>query len=84
MRPPRAAVTGALTAIPHIHVLPTLPGKSLAASLDEHLPDPMVVHVRDVATAEISLMVGTREIVYQDPQLVAGLLEAVRQAGGGR
>jgi hypothetical protein len=30
----------------------------------------MVVHVRDVATAEIGVMVGTQEFVYHDPETV--------------
>jgi len=42
---------------------------------------PMVVHVRDVGRAEVALMVGTREIVYRDPQLVAGIMQAASHAG---
>jgi len=37
----------------------------------------MLAHVRDVATGEVSLMVGEREIIYRDPQLVMRLLRAM-------
>ncbi len=42
--------------------------------------EPMVVHVRDVSTAEIALMVGTTQVVYRDRELVQRLLTAARQA----
>lgn len=44
--------------------------------LGEH----MIVHVRDVATGEISIMAGTSEIVYRDSEVVARLLQGARQA----
>ena len=55
---------------------PPSPGLAAAAARG-----PMVVHVRDVGGAEVALMVGTREIVYRDPQLVAGIMHAASQAG---
>jgi len=42
------------------------------------LPENMIAHVRNVATGEVSLMVGTQEIVYHDPELVARLLRSVQ------
>ncbi len=41
------------------------------------LSEPLVAHVRDVATGEISLFSGTREITLLDPQLAARLARAV-------
>jgi len=38
----------------------------------------MVVHVSDVATGEVTLLVGAREIVFRDPQFVARLIKATR------
>ena len=38
----------------------------------------MVIHVNDVATGEMTLLVGKREIALRDPQLVARFLEAAR------
>ncbi|HTZ08772.1 MAG TPA: twin-arginine translocation signal domain-containing protein [Acidimicrobiales bacterium] len=45
-----------------------------AAQLDE----PLVAHVRDAATGEISVFNGTREVVLRDPQLAGRLVRAVR------
>ena len=36
----------------------------------------MVIHVNDVATGEMTLLVGAREIVLRDPRLVARFIEA--------
>src|SRR5262245_61278884 len=44
------------------------------------LPESIVVHVRDVATAEIAVLVGTQEIVYRDPEMMARLLQAAGRA----
>jgi hypothetical protein len=40
--------------------------------------EPMTAYVRDAATGEISVMVGHREIVTRDPQLVRRLQRATR------
>ncbi|MBV9170981.1 MAG: twin-arginine translocation signal domain-containing protein [Chloroflexi bacterium] len=46
------------------------------AALDSiSLDGPMIVHLRDVATAEVSMMVGTHELVYRDPELVSRLIK---------
>ena len=39
------------------------------------LAGPMVVHVRDLATAEVAMMVGTQEVIYRDPELVSRLVK---------
>jgi len=46
------------------------------ASVDGHI----VAHVRDVASGEILVMVGTREIVYRDRKLAQSLARAARSA----
>ena len=46
------------------------------------LDQPLVVHLRDAATAELAVMVGTQEIVYRDPEIVARLLKAVGRTAG--
>ena len=74
-----AAAGAAFVALPH--ALPT-PPLAQAPGLDgPALPGPMVVHVRDVATAEVSLLVGTTETIYRDRELVGRLLAAARRAG---
>lgn len=40
--------------------------------------DPFVAYVRDPLHGEIAFMVGTREIVRRDPELVARLLKLAR------
>jgi hypothetical protein len=44
------------------------------------LAGPMLVHIRDVASAEVSMMVGTRELVYRDPELVTRLVSTAQTA----
>lgn len=68
------AVTPALTTDSAEIPEATTPLAELSAS---GLPANLIAHVRDIATGEISLMVGTQEIVYRDPELVARLLRAV-------
>jgi hypothetical protein len=45
-----------------------------AASLTE----PLVAHVRDLTTGEIGIFNGTREVVFNDPQLAARLFRAAQ------
>ncbi|MFI5261514.1 MAG: hypothetical protein ACHQZR_03020, partial [Candidatus Limnocylindrales bacterium] len=40
----------------------------------------VIAHLRDASTGEVSLMVGDREVVYQDAQLAARLLKGARRA----
>ncbi|MHB8489691.1 MAG: hypothetical protein ACYDCS_10865 [Candidatus Dormibacteria bacterium] len=40
--------------------------------------EPMTAYVRDAATGEISVMVGHREILTKDPQLIRRLQRAAR------
>jgi hypothetical protein len=41
---------------------------------------PLVVHVRDLARAEVAVLVGHREVVYRDPALVSRLLQGAQAA----
>jgi hypothetical protein len=40
--------------------------------------EPLAAYVRDAATGEISIMVGTREVIVRDVNLVARLIQAAR------
>jgi hypothetical protein len=59
---------------------------SIPALLPESAPNlsavgsDVVAHVRDASTGDVSIMVGDREVVSRDPQLVGRLLAAARQA----
>jgi hypothetical protein len=43
-----------------------------------NLSEPLVAHVRDFSTGEISLFNGTREVIVRDPQLARHLVRAAR------
>jgi hypothetical protein len=45
-------------------------------------PESMVVHIKDFKTSQVSLMVGTDEIVYTDKKLVDMLLDAATRHQG--
>jgi hypothetical protein len=49
----------------------------VADSESAALSEPLVAHVRDLATGEIGLFSGTREITLLDPQLAARLARAI-------
>jgi hypothetical protein len=49
-------------------------GEAGAADLSE----PLVAHVRDLSTGEISLFNGTREVIVRNPQLASQLARAIR------
>jgi hypothetical protein len=53
-------------------VTPIFEGESAA------MTEPLVAHVRDLATGEIGLFSGTREVVFHDPSLAARLFHATR------
>ncbi len=80
------ATVGVLAAIPGLNAMP-----ALATATESLAPDvaatemsaatiagPLVAHISDFASGEISLLVGTQEIVYRDPDLVMRLLNAVK------
>jgi hypothetical protein len=43
-----------------------------------NLTEPLVAHVRDISTGEISLFNGTREVIVRNPHLANQLLRAAR------
>jgi hypothetical protein len=77
---------GAAAAVPHLFATPSagptpstdpLPSLSLSGM---SVSEPMLMHVRDMATAEIAVFVGTQELVYRAPDLVARLVQTAKQA----
>ena len=75
-----AATIGVLTTVPGIAAIsdaPEAPAPETELSTAE-LTGPVMVHVRDLATGEVSLLSGTREIIYRDAALVARLVRAAR------
>ncbi len=71
--PIATAAAGSGTAV----AAPTLAGGT--AAFGAKASGPLVVYVPDAAAGDVSIMVGTQEVTYHDPELVARL---ARAAGG--
>lgn len=69
-----AAALGALAVVPGL--------TTAQAATPEHATtaghEPLIAYVRDRARGEVALLVGTREIITHDPELVRRLLKAAR------
>lgn len=72
-----AAVAG-LIGFPELAVVSEGPAPAGDMEVGE-LTEPMVAHISNLAQGEVSVLVGTREVVVQDAQLVARLVQAARQ-----
>jgi hypothetical protein len=75
-------VVAGVVALSGIDKLTSIPGltSSTAASDFSALGGDVVAHIRDASTGDVSIMVGTSEVLHRDPQLVGRLLAAARQA----
>ena len=72
------ATVGALATVPGLaaaHAASQAPALDAATASKQ---GPLVAHVRDYAKGEIALLVGTREVIVRDPELVARLVRAAR------
>jgi hypothetical protein len=80
-----SATAAALSLLPAVPALGSIyhSREAIVPELSATLPGPMVVHVSDVATGELTLLVGAEEIVFRDSHLVARLIRAARQARHG-
>jgi hypothetical protein len=76
-----AATLGLLSSLPALAAIPDSPQATNPGVPAAAFSGPMIAHVRDVATGEVALLVGAREIIFHDPQLVARLMKAARQGG---
>ena len=75
-----AATLGALLAMPGIvdaQETSAPPGLSLTR---QELEGPIVLHVRDLSSGKVAILVGTREIEYHDRALVKRLAKATPHA----
>jgi hypothetical protein len=61
-------------------ILARAPSATVRATGVAPLSEQLIVHIRDVASGEISVMAGTSEVVYRDADLVARLLRGAQQA----
>ena len=77
----RAPVTAAtLTVLPAMPALAAIgrQPKAAAPRSSSMGTSSMVIHVNDVGTGAMTLLVGAREVVLRDPRLVAYFVEAAR------
>lgn len=70
------ATLGMLAAVSPLAAVPEAAPEVSTAEVST-FAEPLVAHVSDLATGEVSVMVGTREVIYHDPQLIVRLLQAV-------
>jgi hypothetical protein len=75
-----ATLTAAAEVAPVAAAQPMSPAAQLPGLGAVRLAGPMLIHIRDLASAEIGMMVGTQELVYRDPELVARLLKTAASA----
>jgi hypothetical protein len=73
-------LVGGLTGLPGLAALP-LGGMALPARAAEPVQG-LIAHVRNVATGEIAVMVGTREVIHRDRALAVRLLDIAGQSAG--
>ena len=74
------ALAGALAAVPGLGALLRIQGRS-ASSIAGWGAEPLIAHVRDLNSGEISILVGTEQVVRRDVDLATRLYQA---AGRGR
>jgi len=70
-----ATVPGTGMGMTAAHAAAGHPATDLTAA---ELREPLVAHVRNVASGEIAVMVGEREVIIQDRELAARLARAAR------
>jgi hypothetical protein len=70
------ALAGAAAAVPGLGAVLKLPAPPSAVPPLPATAEPLVAHVRDLASGEVSLMVGTDHVVLRDASLAARLYGA--------
>jgi hypothetical protein len=71
-----AATVGAMASIPGLTMFLDSPEDPVTEISPGAFVGPLVAHIRDAGTGEISLLVGTRELMFRDTDLVARLVKA--------
>jgi hypothetical protein len=73
-----AATLGALVAVPRLAEVDAAPQPHAAGGPTAGHHEPLLAHVRNRASGEIALLVGTREVVIHDRELVMRLVKAAQ------
>ncbi len=74
-----AAIAGGLALVPVMSGVLKMQAKPAAIPFPGSSAEPLVAHVRDVNSGEISLLVGTGKVVVHDLDLAARLYAAARR-----
>ena len=69
-------LAGAAAAVPGLSAVVRLPAAPATTPDLPLVAEPLVAHVRDLASGELSLMVGTDQVVLRDADLAARLYGA--------
>jgi len=78
--PVSAAALSLLPAMPALAAIDHSP-QAVAPQMSAKSAGSMIVHVNNVATGEMTLLVGARQIVLRDPRIVASFIAATREGG---
>ena len=73
-----AATLALLSSVSALAVISESPQDTIQEAADTTVNGPLIAHVSDAATGEVALLLGSREIIFRDPQLVARLMKAAR------
>jgi hypothetical protein len=73
-----AATLGALVAVPRLAEVEAAPQPHAAGGPTAGHHESLLAHVRNRASGEIALLVGTREVVIHDRELVMRLVKAAQ------
>ncbi len=70
------AIAGALATVPGLTSVLRLPQPRATGTSSALIGQPLVAHVRDMSSGEVSLMVGTDHVIVRDTELAARLYGA--------
>ena len=73
------AMLSAVAFVPGLASVLKLPAPASRGLTQPGLAGPLVAHVRDLGSGEISLLVGTEHVIHRDRQLAARLYAAAQQ-----
>ena len=73
-------LAGALAVVPGLSAVLKPPFAPMATGAQPSMAEPLIAHVRDVSSGEISLLYGTKKVIHRDVDLAARLFAAARRA----
>lgn len=75
------ALAGSLAVVPGLSGVLKQPALGMPIGSQSNMAGPLVAHVKDLASGEISIMVGTNEVIERDRDLANRLFAAAHRAG---